>query len=475
LKSEKDYSGLPTDRRIIGFRDNPDNALAALLFQYGRYLLIASSREGGQPANLQGIWNKDVVPAWSSSYTININTEMNYWLAETTGLPECSEPLFRLIRELAVNGSATAAKMYNLPGWTSHHITSIWRESGPADGEPTWFMWNMSAGWLCRHLWDHYLFSGDKKFLRETAYPLMRDAARFYNAWLVEKDGMWQTPLGVSPENQFLTPEKKTSAIAPAPAMDMAIIRELFSNTAEAAAILAADSILPPADTLLLHVMGAKQLVPYRIGKRGQIMEWSEDFDEVEPHHRHLSHLYGFHPGCEITPGKTPELVSAVRRTLELRGDEATGWSMGWKINMWARMHDGNHAYRIIRNLFTPTDFGPEVNRHGGLYKNLFDAHPPFQIDGNFGYTAGVAEMLLQSHDGVIDVLPALPDVWAEGKVTGLRARGGFIIDIAWSKSGKTVVKVFSEQGNACRLKIGRKVKEVVIPAGQSQVFTVKR
>lgn len=475
LKSEKDYSGLPTDRRIIGFRDNPDNALAALLFQYGRYLLIASSREGGQPANLQGIWNKDVVPAWSSSYTININTEMNYWPAETTGLPECSEPLFRLIRELAVNGSATAAKMYNLPGWTSHHITSIWRESGPADGEPTWFMWNMSAGWLCRHLWDHYLFSGDKKFLRETAYPLMRDAARFYNAWLVEKDGMWQTPLGVSPENQFLTPEKKTSAVAPAPAMDMAIIRELFSNTAEAAAILAADSILPPADTLLLHVMGAKQLVPYRIGKRGQIMEWSEDFDEVEPHHRHLSHLYGFHPGCEITPGKTPELVSAVRRTLELRGDEATGWSMGWKINMWARMHDGNHAYRIIRNLFTPTNFGPEVNRHGGLYKNLFDAHPPFQIDGNFGYTAGVAEMLLQSHDGVIDILPALPDVWAEGKVTGLRARGGFIIDITWSKSGKTVVKVFSEQGNACRLKIGRKVKEVVIPAGQSQVFTVKR
>ena len=450
LSSNVKHDTVPTDRRIVSFKKNDDPALVELLFQYGRYLMISGSRKGGQPLNLQGIWNDLVIPPWNSGYTININTEMNYWPAEVANLDECVEPLFRMIKEMAVTGSETARLMYHRRGWVAHHNVSIWRETFPNDGGPGASFWNMSAGWLLSHMWEHYLFTGDRKFLKKEAYPLMRGAAMFYSDWLIEdENGNLVTAANNSPENTFLNAKGEKGQVSSGPTMDMAIVRELFTRTIQSAKLLNCDQDL-------VNELQSKldRLAPYKIGSKGQIQEWQTDYAEPEPRHRHLSHLYGLHPGNQFTRDVTPELYKAAKQTLLLRGDEATGWSMGWKINMWARLLDGNHAYTIVRNLFNPLFSNGQKNSGGGLYKNLFDACPPFQIDGNFGFTAGVAEMLLQSQNGYIDLLPALPLAWPSGEVKGLVARGGFVISMKWSEGSIQSFDIQSRLGGICRIKI---------------------
>lgn len=448
LPASAEQKAMPTDQRIASFDQASDPDLAALLFQFGRYLMISGSRPGGQPLNLQGLWNKEITPPWNSGYTININTEMNYWLAELTNLPECHEPLFRMIDELSISGAETARNMYNRRGWVAHHNTSIWRESMPNDNVPTASFWPMVQGWLCSHLWEHYQFTQDKEFLKNRAYPLMKGASEFFADWLIDDgQGHLVTPVGISPENWFITDDGKQAAMSMGPTMDMAIIRETFTRTIAASEMLGLDETLR---TELKDKLS--RLLPYQIGERGQLQEWMYDFKEADPQHRHLSHLYGFYPGDQITPATTPELFDAVGKTLELRGDAATGWSMGWKINCWARMLDGNHAYKIIANLFNPISFG-NGRKGGGLYKNMLDACPPFQIDGNFGYVAGVVEMLLQSHAGYIQLLPALPDAWAQGSIAGLKARGNFEVSMQWANTALEQASVRSLSGEPCRIR----------------------
>lgn len=442
---ESDAAPKTTDVRIKEFAEGNDAPLAALCFQFGRYLLISSSRPGGQPANLQGIWNDQLFPPWDSKYTVNINTEMNYWPSEITNLSEMNEPLIQMIRELALTGKQTAKDMYSAEGWVLHHNTDLWRMNGPVDGS-FWGMWPMGGAWLCQHLWEKYEFNGEVRYL-ESVYPVLKSAVEFYLSFLVEEPRHhWLVVCpSVSPENApACHPESSISAGA---TMDNQLLFDLFTRTIRAAEILNIDRKLIPKIRQAL-----KRLPPMQIGQHGQLQEWMEDWDNPDDHHRHVSHLYGVYPSNQISPFRTPELFAAARTSLLYRGDPSTGWSMNWKINLWARFLDGNHAYQLIQKQLSLVD-KPEHEK-GGLYPNMFDAHPPFQIDGNFGFTAGIAEMLVQSNDGAIFVLPALPDAWSNGRVKGLRARGGFEIKhMQWENGHITQLVIKSNLGGNCRIR----------------------
>jgi alpha-L-fucosidase 2 len=444
---------LPTNERIEKFASSNDPALVALYLQYGRYLLISSSRPGTYPANLQGIWNDKLAPPWGSKYTTNINAEMNYWPAELLNLSPMHQPMFKMIKELAQTGKETAKDYYNAPGWVLHHNTDIWRSTAPIDA-PDHGIWVSGGAWLCHQLWEHYLFTQDKMFLKDTAYPIMKQAALFFNSFLIKdpKTGWLISTPSNSPEH---------GGLVAGPTMDHEIIRDLFSNVIQGSELLNTDKIL--RDTLQEKLA---RIAPFQIGKYGQLQEWLEDKDDTTDHHRHVSHLWAVYPGNEINWEQTPQLMKAARQSLLYRGDAATGWSLAWKINLWDRFEDGNHAFKLIRMLLSPASIHGE-----GSYPNLFDAHPPFQIDGNFGGAAGIGEMLLQSDTKYIDLLPALPSALPDGEVKGLCARGGFVINLKWENGKLQQVELFSKAGQPCLLRYHDKVVELKTEKGKTYKF----
>jgi alpha-L-fucosidase 2 len=453
--SVQDQSTETTDRRIAGFAETNDPGLAALYFEFGRYLLISSSRPGGQPANLQGIWNEDLHPAWSSKWTTNINLEMNYWQADSGDLWETEQPLWSLIGDLETTGSKTAVEEYHSQGWVLHHNTDLWRATAPVDG--SWGIWPMGEAWLANQMWDHYTFSEDREFLARQAYPAMKGAADFILGFLVEAPagtpfaGKLVTNPSTSPENQYILDGKKVG-MTWASTMDLELIRELFENTRRAAEILGVD---PEMRTKLEQT--EQRLPPLQIGKRGQLQEWIEDYQEAEPHHRHTSHLWSLYPGHDITLGTTPSIAAAARRTLELRADGETGWSHAWRTALWARLHDPEQAYSNLRLLISKNTL-----------PDMFDLCPPFQIDGNLGGPAGITEMLVQSTENSIDVLPALPAEWPSGSLTGVRVRGGAKLDIVWRDGRLTELKLQSEHPTRYHIVYGNRSADVRLRPGHA-------
>lgn len=450
-------SSLPTDKRLLAFKSDPsDPSFLALYVQYARYLLISSSRPGTHPANLQGKWNDKLKPSWDSKYTVNINTEMNYWPAEMANLSECHQPLFDMVKDLSVTGAEVARTYYDAPGWLVHHNTDVWRGTAPINAS-NHGIWVTGGAWLSLHLWEHYRFTQDKVFLKTTGYPLMKKAAEFFTSFLVKdpKTGY----LISSPSN---SPE--TGGLVAGPTMDHQIIRGLFQACIESSAILNVDQ----AFAQKLKELKSK-IAPNQIGRAGQLQEWMTDIDDTTSHHRHVSHLWGVYPGEEITPSKTPELLEAAKKSLGFRGDDGTGWSLAWKINYWARFLDGDHAYTMIQKLFNPIMDASVKKGGGGSYPNLFDAHPPFQIDGNFGGAAGILETLVQSHLGEIHLLPALPSALPKGHVSGLVTRGAFELEIGWKNSQLTTVKIKSRTGGKCVVRYKDKV--VTVPTEKGKTY----
>ena len=476
------YAGMPTSKRIEQFaatekNGKPDNHLVATYFQFGRYLLISSSQPDNiNPANLQGIWNEKMFPSWDSKYTTNLNLEMNYWPSEVCNLTEMNGPLFRLIREISETGRQTARDMYGAEGWVLHHNTDQWRITGPVDHASTG-LWSTGSGWICRHLWEHYLYSGDKDFLRE-AYPIMLEAARFYTQTLVKHPRLGYLVIcpGESPEHGG---KGRGSTLDAGVTMDNQIVTELFTE------VLQADKVLDDKNPLLQTIREQlPQLAPMKVGSWGQLQEWLDDVDDPKDDHRHFSHLYGLYPSNQITASRTPDLFEAAKVSLQHRGDVSTGWSMGWKVCSWARFFDGNHAYKLIQDQLTLTAdtfliFGT-VKQHGGTYPNMFDAHPPFQIDGNFGCTAGIAEMLLQSHETtkeglpILHLLPALPDVWKDGSISGLRARGGFEVSMNWSGNRLQSAVIKSMNGGTLTVRTATPLKQSGKKEGSYYLYIIK-